>query len=106
MKAPLFKLNWRDFGHGLVTSVLGAMTVGVYQMINEGKLPTSAADLKTIGISAAGAGVGYILKNIFSNSAGNFAQAESKAPAIIQVPKPEANADTTVQQTITTNIKP
>lgn len=100
-KAKFLSLNWKDAIHGILVAFLGSLTYSVYDLLNSGKLPTTWADFKPILVSALVFTIGYIIKNFFSNSAGNFAQSEQKAPTIYSVPKPEANTDITVQQTIT-----
>ena len=105
-KAGLFKLNWRDALHGLITAVLGALTTATYDAISNGQLPHTASDFKTIGGVAAAAGLSYVIKNIFSNSAGNFAQGESKAPTMVVVPQPESNKEVITETKTTVTNKP
>lgn len=103
-KAKLFNINWRDALHGLITAVLGAFTTTAYDWVSNGQFPHSASDFKTIGGVAVAAGLSYIVKNVFSNSAGNFAQGESKAPTTVVIPQPESNKEViTETKTIITN---
>jgi len=105
-KAKFLSLNWKDAIHGVLVAFFGSLMYSVYDLLSSGKLPTTWADFKPILVSALVFTVGYIIKNLFSNSAGNFAQSESKAPTIVELPQSQSNTDITVKQTITTEPKP
>lgn len=92
-KAGFLKLNWRDAIHGVLVAFFGSLMYSVYDLLNSGKLPTTWGDFKPILVSALVFTLGYIIKNFLSNSAGNFAQTEAKAPATITIPQPESNKD-------------
>lgn len=64
-----FKLNWADFGKGLIVAVLTAFLTGLVQTLENGALP-SGEQLKVAGIMAASAGVAYLVKNLFTNKEG------------------------------------
>lgn len=100
-KASLLSINWRDAAYSVLMAFLGALIAGVEQLINNGHIPTTWVELKPVVITAIGSAVAYIAKNFFSNSAGNFAQSESKAPAVVTIPKAESNATIETITTVT-----
>ena len=100
-KAGFLSINWRDAAYSVLMAFFGAFAAGIEQLINNGHIPTTWVELKPVVITAVGSAVGYILKNFFSNSAGNFAQTEAKAPTVVTIPKTESNA-TVVSETTTT----
>jgi hypothetical protein len=67
MKSGFFKLNWKDFGKGLLVTVLGA-AVGAVQ----NGLSTGSIDPKQVGTIGASAGLAYLVKNLFENSDGSI----------------------------------
>jgi hypothetical protein len=60
-----FTLNWRDAIKGLVVAVLTPIFTTMLNSINQGSL---TFNWNLIWISAAGGGLGYILKNFLSPS--------------------------------------
>ena len=68
MKSKLFLLSKNDLIKGVITSFLGALVAGVIQLINTNELSLLTA--KSVLLGAASAGLGYLLKNFFSNSNG------------------------------------
>ena len=60
-----FTLNWRDALKGLVVAILTPVFTTLLNSINEGSL---VFNMKLIWISAAGGGLGYIMKNFLSPS--------------------------------------
>lgn len=60
--AGIGTLNWRDVINGLLVAVLGAGLTTVQQLLMEG----GKIDWKVVGIAALTAGVGYLIKNIFT----------------------------------------
>jgi len=65
----LGNLNWLDLGKGFIVAVLTVVLAGVYTSLQQGKLPT-AAEWGALAIAGISAGVGYIIKNLFSNNVG------------------------------------
>lgn len=63
------KLNWVDFGKGLLVAVIAAFLTGLVQTLESGALPTTA-QLRVAGIAAATAGISYLLKNLFQSKEG------------------------------------
>jgi hypothetical protein len=63
------KINWLDVLKGFIVAVGTVVLTGVYTALQSGTLPT-LAQLETLGLAGLGAGLAYLLKNIFSNNAG------------------------------------
>lgn len=77
--SKFLNLNWSDFAKGLTVAVLTAVVAGVGDIIKTGAIPTFI-QMKIIGLAAVSAGVAYILKNLLTNSEGQFLKAEPKPP--------------------------
>lgn len=75
-KSNLGNLGSSDFIKGLITAVLTAFCTSLLQVLNNGGLPT-AADLKFSGIAATAAFLGYLLKNLGTNSDDKFLKKEN-----------------------------
>jgi len=73
----LFSIGWNDFGKGILIAILTVVLSSVYTLLQAGTLPTGA-DLAKIGIAALSAGIGYIIKNFFTNSENKLAKPEPK----------------------------
>ena len=69
MKSVFLSLNTADFVKGLILSVLTAVISIVYSIVNAGSL---TFDWKAIGTAALSAGIGYIIKNLLTNSSDSF----------------------------------
>ena len=74
----LFNINFTDLFKGAITAVISALLMTVYTMLNSGTMNFAWAFWKPSILAAFAAGIGYIIKNFFSNSKGQFAQAEPK----------------------------
>ena len=61
------KLNWADLGKGLVMVVLGAVLALIYSWLQAG----TEIDWNEVLKVALTSGLGYLLKNLFSDSEGN-----------------------------------
>lgn len=59
----LFKLDFKDLAKGLVVAMLSAVLTGLYQALNA----QAVIDLKQLLIIGATAGLGYIIKNFFTD---------------------------------------
>ena len=68
--SEMFKINLQDFTKGLVTAVLSAVLLVIYEALQNGGL--EAVDWKLVQQVAVMSGLGYVLKNYFSDSAGKF----------------------------------
>lgn len=88
----LFKLSTKDLLKGLITTVLTTILSGVYSSLTSG-LPTTVAQWTPIAITGITAGVGYLGKNLLTNSNDQFMKAEP-----ITYPAP---VSTSVQSTVT-----
>jgi hypothetical protein len=74
-------LNTSDFVKGLIVAVLTVVVSGVGSIISTGSLPTST-QWKVIGLAGVSAAVAYIIKNLFTNSQGQFLGKEPKPPVV------------------------
>ena len=78
-KSGLFKLNWADFGKGLIVAVITAVLTFLYEQVAQGGVDVfSGALWVQVGSVALAALLSYVLKNLFTNSAGEFLKAEPK----------------------------
>jgi len=69
MNSTLFTLDNKDFIKGLLVAVLSAVITILYNTIESGSL---TFDWKAIGTMALTSALGYILKNLLTNSTGQF----------------------------------
>ncbi len=70
MNSNFFSLNWLDLGKGLLVAVIGSILTAVYQAIQAGQLTWTWAFFQPIVLTGVAAGIAYLIKNFFSNSAG------------------------------------
>ena len=80
MNSKLFRLNTNDIFKGLVLAFLTTFLPAVYQTIAGGQIPTLnelGSDGK-VGLTAA---LAYLVKNFFSNNAGQLAAPNIPKPA-------------------------
>lgn len=73
MKSVFLSLNTADFVKGLILTVLTAVISIIYSVVNAGSL---TFDWKAIGTAALSAGIGYIIKNLLTNSSDTFLSKE------------------------------
>ena len=71
MRSAFLTLNWRDFFKGLVLFILTAVITWAYEAIQTGTLFSPGA-LKAVGLVAIGALLAYLIKNFFTNTAGEI----------------------------------
>ena len=69
MNSPFLTLNTTDFLKGLLMAVLSSVITVVYQTVEAGSL---IFDWTAIGTMALTTALAYIMKNLFTNSAGKF----------------------------------
>lgn len=69
------KLNWADFGKGLLIAVLTAVFTAIYTTVQAGTLTFDWNVILTTAITAA---LAYISKNLFTNSQNQIAKTEQK----------------------------
>jgi hypothetical protein len=77
MKSNFGTLNWNDFGKGCIVAVLTAVFTTVLSLLQTGTL-FAKASLPIIGTAALTAFLGYITKNLFTNSQGKMFKLEPK----------------------------
>jgi len=75
----LFQLAGADLVKGFIMAILAVVVTGLYTSLSATPphLPTGG-EWQTLGLMGMAAGVAYIIKNFFSNSAGQFMKAEKK----------------------------
>jgi hypothetical protein len=81
MNSKLFKWSGWDLLKGAVMAALGVIFSGAYQWFSNGQFPTTLAQWKPVLITGLSAFVGYMLKNLFTNSAGQLLASESTPAA-------------------------
>ena len=69
MNSSFLTLNTTDFLKGLIMAVLSSVITVVYQTVEAGSL---VFDWTAIGTMALTTALAYIMKNLFTNSAGKF----------------------------------
>jgi hypothetical protein len=72
--STFLNLNSSDFIKGLLMAVLSSVITVVYQTVEAGSL---VFDWKAIGTMAFTAAIAYIMKNLFTNSTGDFLKKEN-----------------------------
>lgn len=75
MKSQFLSLDSKDFLKGLVLSVLSAVVTVLYTSIESGNL---TFDFKAIGMVALSTALGYIVKNLLTNSKDQLLKTEPK----------------------------
>lgn len=68
MKSKFLNLNFKDLAKGLLTAVIVAVITYLYEVIGTGDFTT--IDWKVVGTTALIAAVGYLFKNLVTNSEG------------------------------------
>jgi len=67
MNSNFGELNWADIGKGALVAFLTIVITGLGTTLQAGAFPT-LAELGTLALTGLGAGLAYLLKNIFTNS--------------------------------------
>ena len=67
--STIFNLNIQDLAKGLILTVLTSVITIVYNTVNTGSL---TFDWKAIGLTALTSGLAYLMKNLLTNSKGEF----------------------------------
>ena len=62
-QSDFLKLNWADFGKGLIMAVLTPVVVIIQESLSAGTLTFNWG---AIGVSAVAGGVAYLIKNLFT----------------------------------------
>ena len=68
MKSNFLNLNFKDLAKGLLTAIITAISAYIYEAIQSGNL--TAIDWKFVGSTALIAAIGYLTKNLLTNSEG------------------------------------
>lgn len=78
MRSQFLKLNKSDFYKGLIMAFLTALLTGLYELLPvlNGGAELNLALFKPVILATLGATVSYLLKNLFTNSAGDAFKAE------------------------------
>ena len=76
--SSFLSIGQKDFIKGFILAIISAILTGVYGAIQTGKFPPDAAGWKAMAIVAIGAGVSYLIKNLFTNSNDEFMKKEKR----------------------------
>jgi len=74
-RSPFFRLNWQDILKGLVTAFFSALVTGVYELLKTGGV-IDWITIRPILISSVASMLGYLIKNLFTNSEGKLFKKE------------------------------
>lgn len=77
MKTPLYSIGRNDILKGALMAAGAVIATSVYNFCDAGVFPTTAAELKPIGLNAIGAFCLYLVKNFLTNSKDQFVKKES-----------------------------
>ena len=76
MKNSTFlSIKWKDVLKGFITAVITAILMAIYPLLQGGGTIT-LDQLKASGLIGLTAGVGYLIKNVFTNSNDQFLKKE------------------------------
>jgi len=67
MNSPFLNIDLNDLGKGLILAVLTSVLTIVYTTVQAGSL---VFDWKLVGTTALTSALGYLLKNLFTNTTG------------------------------------
>lgn len=77
IRSSLFKLNLRDLVNGLITAFFTSLLTGIYNLLTTGTI-INWISIKVILLTAIAAMIGYLIKNLFTNSEGKVFKMEPK----------------------------
>lgn len=83
-KSGLGSLNTKDFIKGLLTTAITAILAGVYTSLSNGHAPLNFVEFQPMLLAGGTAGVGYVLKNLGTNSEDKFLIKEPAKPEATQ----------------------
>lgn len=72
MTSPFFKINAHDLLKGLVVAALSAALFTLQKLVESNGLNLATTDLKAIAAAALAAGLGYLLKQLFTDKEGKL----------------------------------
>ena len=78
MKSKFLKLNAKDIVKAIILTFITALLTGIYQLLQTNTPPTWDL-LKPVLITSIAAVIGYLLKNVFTNSSDEFLRREPVA---------------------------
>jgi hypothetical protein len=76
MRSKFLRLNSRDFIKGLIVVVICTFITGIYQLLASGGI-INMSTIKPVIIAAAGSAISYLVKNLLTNSRGDFMMKEN-----------------------------
>jgi hypothetical protein len=76
MKNKLFTINFKDLAKGFITSVFTGILTALVVITESGSFPTYNEFIGILKISLI-AGIGYLIKNILTNSDDKFLKKEA-----------------------------
>lgn len=76
MKSNFLNLNLPDYVKGFILAIITALITGVYNALNNGGIEFTWIFFKPIVFTAVGAGLAYLIKNVFTNSNDQFLKKE------------------------------
>ena len=78
MKSKFFSLDWHDGLKSFIMAFLGSAAMAFYKILEVGAFPKGWDQWQQILIAGFTAAVGYLIKNIFTNSNDEFGKPEPK----------------------------
>ena len=84
-KSQFGKIDIWDLVKGMIVAGIMGGLVSIYDILQSGILPTKEQLLKA-GMIALGAAIAYLIKNVFTNSADQFAKKEPQPLATVAGP--------------------
>ncbi len=75
--SSFLKINFFDVLKGVLVAAFTVIVGGVYTSLQAGALPT-VANLEQLGMAGLTAGLGYLVKQFFTNSSGTPLATENK----------------------------
>tara|TARA_R110000868_G_scaffold150976_5_gene374577 strand:+ start:1284 stop:1517 length:234 start_codon:yes stop_codon:yes gene_type:complete len=74
-KSAFLRLGFKDIAKGFLTSVISGTLTGIYQVVQNGG-NVNPALIKSTGLVGLASGIGYLIKNVFTNSKDEFGKVE------------------------------
>lgn len=70
-QSEIFKLNWKDLTNSLLLAVVSSVLMAVQQLISTKGFAITGDDLQTILGVAVSVAISYLVKNVFTDKAGD-----------------------------------
>lgn len=74
---PIGKIGFKDAVKGFITAVISGALTGIYQIVQTGG-EVNPQVVKSSALVGVASGIGYLIKNIFTNSNDEFGKKEPK----------------------------